>query len=50
MGKRAPLPIAIKQIEQELRRMGEAGKDLLQQYFTNQLYRRVIRRIKNNLL
>jgi DNA-binding transcriptional regulator YiaG len=33
-GRSKPLPIALKQIEQVLRQMGDSGKDLLVKYFS----------------
>jgi DNA-binding transcriptional regulator YiaG len=33
-GRTKPLPIALKQIEQLLHQMGEAGQDLLVKYFS----------------
>lgn len=33
-GRTKPLPIAVKQIEQLLHQMGEAGQDLLIKYFS----------------
>ncbi len=32
-GKTKPLPIVLKQIESQLRKMGESGSDLLEKYF-----------------
>ena len=34
-GRTKPLPLALKQIEQLLHQMGDSGKDLLIQYFSD---------------
>lgn len=34
-GRTQPLPIVLKQIEAQLREMGDRGQDLLEQYFAN---------------
>jgi transcriptional regulator with XRE-family HTH domain len=34
-GRTKPLPLALKQIEQLLYQMGDSGKDLLSQYFSD---------------
>jgi transcriptional regulator with XRE-family HTH domain len=35
-GRTQPLPIVLKQIEETLRKMGESGTDLLEQYFADE--------------
>ena len=35
-GRTQPLPIVLKQIEVQLREMGDQGRDLLGQYFPNE--------------
>lgn len=36
-GRTKPLPLAMKQIKQMLKRMGDRGKDLLDKYFPSDL-------------